>query len=522
MTTENSVYELLEESLASKQAIQAFFAGYRLLYSTEDIWSAIQRLYNNYGDVESLREYIWYGLTFWFTHYCRHDLKYNRKIANEVFAFTSRKFKDKELTSQLKILFVEKIADDLPPTLNIPARADVFSPRIEYYTSSFTTDDFVKTVGAMAVNLFRFLPLDISIQDHQIIRTIASFFDHITYHVASHITWGKTARIRAREAQFFIKVADKFHRGRNYEMTFAIYQGLIQPSIKKLTRTWKKVSHSHRKLLEGLETLFDIRDGYAMYQEEVRNLKGPYIPVCSVLFRQINSAKMNSGSLLVKAMGKLFHNIAMVQSRKMASPNPQLEKIVLLPSLSANKLAELVLLRENPNGKSSDSSDSDYSPRGEVYSDHELSPEPSPRCQSPRFNIPNLQLPEGTIFTHSSPPSPLKKSTSFYGREISPEPHSPRPATRSTITRTKAIRTLRELYGDCLPNSKKNIDTWTPAQVLEWLKEINMEQYGTIFLGGGITGDKLTKLSSRNLLELGVEKKNHRKDILREIKNLPT
>ena len=518
MDSSSEVYELLEECIASPGATNAFLAGYRLLYTTSDVWVAIQRLYNNYGDVPKIKEYIWNCLSLWFECYCRLDLSHNRAIANQVFVFASKKFKDKALTSKLKTLFIEKLAVSVPPRLNIPTRSSVFAPLIEYSSSRFNVDDFIKAVGSMSVGLFHSLPLDITIQERKEREEICAFADHIVYHVASHILWPTTPKSRAREIQFFIKAASKLRKGNNYEMAFAVYQGLIHFSVKKLTRTWKRVSNTYLKILGDLDNCFDFRDGFGNYAAETGKLDTPYIPMMQFFFRQLSNAfEGNQGAVDIKVLGKFFHQIAMVQCRKISLPGRALRNIILLPSLSQDKLAELVVIREVQRANSSDSdSFSDcggISPRD--LSDSEMSPRP---FGSPRPLIPSLPLSDSGIPTSPRAPSPLQKSTSW--REMTENsykpPNSPRPPSKSRIERTQRMREVKKAYEE-----NKSPNEWTQSQVIQWLEKIDMEQYVTLFGGKGITGNKLVETTSKDLSRLGIEKKSHRRKIIQEIEKLP-
>lgn len=469
-------YELLEECLASDHSIRAFFAGYRLLFSVSDVWNAVQKLYREYKDVEIIKEYIWKCLSFWFENYCFRDLKHHRKIASEIFHFTSQEFGDKELTKNLKTLFIHKISGEELHPLTVPIRIDRFGTRFEY-NQSFSANDFARAVDCICIDIFRQIPLDSSIS----FTASAAFFDHIVYHISSHIIWPQTSKHRHKELRFFINVASRLKRERNYEMMFAVFQGISQPSVKKLHRTWKKLSGTQKKIIKDFEILFDPLGHYSNYHEEIETME-TYIPIVSLISREINTViKENKGPEVVKIAGKILHRIAMIQNRRFVKVDSKIKNRIMISSLSPNKLEELSLIRETSG--SPDSSESD-----------------SPRSDSPRSDS-ELQL-------RISPRSPL----SF--RLNSECTISPRLPPRARIQRTIGMRKLR--------NSYSSVDIWSQRQVYEWLKEIGMDKYGTSFMEEDIDGIRLLGLGSKDLILLGIDQKSHQEKILQEILKLQT
>merc|ERR1719354_359074 len=56
----------------------------------------------------------------------------------------------------------------------------------------------------------------------------------------------------------------------------------------------------------------------------------------------------------------------------------------------------------------------------------------------------------------------------------------------------------------------KDVKSWSPAEVAEWLKSINLENYVGEFVSEGITGEFLLTLDDEMLEEMGMGKKLHR------------
>ena len=509
--TELIVYELMEECIASEDSIKFFLAGYRVFYTTKEVWQSIQRLYNNYHDAKKVREYIWRCLKIWFKTYCVQDFKNNRALANEVFTFTSKKFKDKKLTSKLKTLFIERIAKEQPPLPNIPARCEAFGQPIPLYHNhifDFAIDQVVETLDIMCVNYFRSLSLG-----QELAGITSAFFDHITYHVASHVLWGKQTRHRAREYQFLLKVAVKLRWKHNYEMAFAVYQGLIQNSVQKLARTLKKVSSSSKKSLATLDFLFDPKGGYENYIREVNALDEPYVPILAILSRQICNIQGSGGA---KTAGKILIPVVETQKREVEFPNRQIQQIILQPSFSIQKLIELASLRENPSIGSSESSESEgHNSRIDVVSegsDHEMSPR---HFGTPRV-IPKLPISD-RVPTRLEIHSPLRKTISF-SSNLSPmnsgriSPSSPRPVSKSRIMRTRKIRDLKT-------QMTNNPVFWTRSRVIEWLQENGFENYKVNFIKAEIDGTSLLNMNKHRLEDLGVRPNDHIR-FLKKIQNL--
>ena len=66
----------------------------------------------------------------------------------------------------------------------------------------------------------------------------------------------------------------------------------------------------------------------------------------------------------------------------------------------------------------------------------------------------------------------------------------------------------------------KNVDSWTTAEVGEWLDAIGLGEYKAVFDENCIEGETLASMSKADIKELGVEKVGHRVKLDKEIKKL--
>lgn len=501
-----NIEDYLEECIAQENTRELFLAGYRILFTPPDLWLAFQEIYRRYKDVKNIQRSMEDFLMRWFENYSFHDFKGNRKLANQIFSFVKSKMKSRKLLKRLKETFINKISEEMPMSIRIEPRMHFFGYREDYFTS-FKVEAFAYTLHGLSINLFKNLCFDRNCLKSEIVSTLAAFFDHIEFHVASHILWPSTSKLRAKELQFFLRSTKILYKLQNYDMLYAIYTALDFPEIKGLRRTWKKVSNKDRKFLSKLDMLFDDRDYHGNYRREVFNLSGPYVPIFFIFKKGLmSSIDENQGLNVIKIAGKflsIISHLRRVDTQTMISKS--LKEMILKPALSQDKIQELYRLREGLNPETSSESPCD-SPRSINYSDvsdTELSPSP---FGSPRARSSTMRLSENAVRCVSK--------TSSLQRTLSAKNLS-----KNTITRNPGIYHLRlPQEGEKL--EKVPTEKWTVHLVFEWLKSLDMDQYSTLFMGNGVNGKKLLNLDREDLITLGIETGAHRKILLKEIQKL--
>ena len=557
---EKNLCILLEECIADPNSMQCFISGFRHNFEVEDVWDSLKKFYKIYGDTPQIKLYVKEFLKYWFTYHCL-DFRENRDIAMKVFNFTKKELKDDVLCQQLKTIFLKESSIEPPLIINIPSETNVFFPRTEY-NFMFKVDEVANLMYSLNVNLFKLLPLDSTIAENKSL--LIQLSDHIRQHVASHILSPNTAKKRAKEIKFFIQIAKKVKSMFNYDLLFSIYSGLVCDPVQKLTRSWKKVSKREIKYIEELNILFDSRNFYGNYGKEIKNITDDYVPLSQVLFHYLDCVMINKNFHITKIIGKFFRILAKIRKIPInINSNTYLKSIILLPSLTSEKLSELGYLRESVKLKGESSTPSESSSESDDYQkwsqsandvDIEMSPRPfgTPRNNiygttsiSPR-NIPRMNLSESMFSPNRSRssiinrnPSRLNKSASFYKKDIinskersksisgqkSPRSYkdpmcSPRDnIQRPPITQYPCIKNLK-LPPENVDIYKISIEQWSVHHVFKWLRDIDMEHYSTIFMGNKIDGNKLITLNRVNLINLGVDPKKDRKKILREIRLL--
>lgn len=563
---EKNLCVLLEECIADTNSMQCFLSGFRYNFEVEDVWDSLKKFYKIYGDTPQVKLYVKKFLKYWFTYHCL-DFRENRDIAIKVFTFTKKELKDDILCQQLKTIFLQESSIESPLIINIPPETSAFFPRTEY-NFMFKVEEVANLMYSLNVNLFKLLPLDSTITENKSL--LIQFSNHIRQHVASHILSPNTAKQRAKEIKFFIQVAKKVKAMFNYDLLFSIYSGLVCDPVQKLTRSWKRVSKREIKYIEELNTFFDSRNFYGNYGKEIKNITDVYIPMSQVLFHYLDCVMINKNFHITKIIGKFFRTLAKIRKIPInINSNPYLKSIILLPSLTSEKLNELGYLRESVKLKGESSTPSESSSESDDYQqwsqsandiDIEMSPRPfgTPRNKnyygttriSPR-NIPRISLSESMFSTNRSKssiidrkPSRLNKSTSFYKKDNIIIDSKERSKSISEFKKQKSPRSYRDPMGSprdniqrppitqypCIKNLKLppegvniyeiSINNWTVHHVFRWLRDIDMEHYSTIFMGNKIDGNKLITLNRANLIKLGVEPKKDRKKILREIRLL--
>lgn len=560
-TDEKDVYYILEESIANSEDVIYFLSGYRFLYTSTEVWKAIVEFFKLYGDVPDIKSYIERFIIHWFSYHIR-DFMNNRELVNSIFAFIKTKFNE-DFNRKVKTIFIEGISKGKENFyINIPPKTDLFGPRLEY-NLIFNEKEVSDVLYSINVNLFKNLPLAPEIVNSESKTAIVNFSNHITYHVASHILSPNTAKQRARELIFFIRVAKNLRTALNYDVLFAIYMGLTCGPIQKLGRTWRKVPNKEMKYKEELDNLFDSRNFYGNYKTEIRNLDENkiYIPMSNVFFHLIDCTIVNKNYHIVKIIGKQLFQLCKIRKIVIGEiENKYLLSNIFIPSLSIEKLTEFGYLRENVkiNGETStseSSSEPDEYPSWS-YSESDVNEEMSPRpFGTPRSNSssPRKQVKIRDYLTlrrsSSLKRSKLHKTKSFYNELPEGYPlnlsnsanintkdiiskKSPRGRSNSIdmnatkrnridkrpsiITRDPCIKNLK------LPPQGENIyeidtEEWTIHHVFKWLQDNDMDHYSTVFMGNNVDGRKLISLRRSNLIKLGIDSKKDRKKILKEI-----
>jgi len=120
-----------------------------------------------------------------------------------------------------------------------------------------------------------------------IVATI-SWFNHVSFWVASEILKNNNPKQRADFLSRFIQLAASCFELRDYHAVFAIVGGLNMGCIHRLKATWENVPKKKREQFSGL-TAFILGDKGEMvaYKNELKNASLPAVPYLGVLLHDI-------------------------------------------------------------------------------------------------------------------------------------------------------------------------------------------------------------------------------------------
>ncbi|XP_076864394.1 sterile alpha motif domain-containing protein 14-like [Brachyhypopomus gauderio] len=117
---------------------------------------------------------------------------------------------------------------------------------------------------------------------------------------------------------------------------------------------------------------------------------------------------------------------------------------------------------------------------------------------------------------HSSTPSKSDSQESAFSDEFSPQSPAPPPDSRSS----HPYHTLSQSSDEPSEEPQCLVSSWSPQQVCDWLKSLNMEQYIPEFSAKDIDGDLLLQMDGTKLKGLGVLNSSDRSLLKRRIREI--
>ncbi|KAI0989963.1 hypothetical protein GJ496_011689 [Pomphorhynchus laevis] len=161
--------------------------------------------------------------------------------------------------------------------------------------------------------------------------------NRLSYYVTTEIVKQRKKRIRAAHIEYFIEVAKCCLELNNFNSTIGIISGLDDIAVKRLIRTWDRVSYNHRTKFRYFQTLMSVSNNFASYRGAVSNVMKSdykfYVPFLCVSLKdlyyinevmpdvveedQINIEKMEKMGALVSELVRVGNNSAQVKFRRL-------------------------------------------------------------------------------------------------------------------------------------------------------------------------------------------------------------
>jgi hypothetical protein len=129
-------------------------------------------------------------------------------------------------------------------------------------------------------------------------------FDHTALWVAYQIVTRTKLENRIVIVEQFIRIASECLKMNNFSSSYAIFSGLSQPSISRLSDSWAGVNADAKRTWESLKEIFRTDKNMGNIREAIKNSIVPCIPYIGVFLKDLTiisekSQKESKGSGVV-------------------------------------------------------------------------------------------------------------------------------------------------------------------------------------------------------------------------------
>ncbi|EFA75400.1 RasGEF domain-containing protein [Heterostelium album PN500] len=139
---------------------------------------------------------------------------------------------------------------------------------------------------------------------------IHNFLDHyddLVRFVSTEIVKHNQVARRAATIERFIEAADKCLSQSDFSSVFCIMQGLANPSVERLTDTFKQLNSKTNAVYEQLKTFVSKENDYKKYREILQDAQAPTIPHVRLLLDELFFIETSSPKLLQGGIVNFFH-----------------------------------------------------------------------------------------------------------------------------------------------------------------------------------------------------------------------
>lgn len=339
--------------------------------------------------------------------------------------------------------------------------------------------------------------------------------EKITYLVPSIIMNPPLLEDKIKLYKKFLRIAEKHLQKNNMHIFISIILGLDNPNIEKLNIYASKKMAKYKNLIS-------VNNNYSAYRSHIdiiRQNKQPYFPYLAVLHKDYENIKVKNIIL-----DDAFIDYDFIKNNLMIDAENILQKNICFDKLDI--IDKILLHIDNAQGNNFEIEKevyfNKYFKKYLAYDDNQLYMNANTISRSPRitqnvskFKRPGFRL--SKTFTPDLKEVPLekpivpklniKKLSRSVSHIVNPTFVMPSPLTRSVLTPDVA--------------SIKDVDSWSTADVIDWLYSIHLPEYATHFKNNHITGKCLHMLTKEMLLDdLKIVPLGHRLEILMEIKKL--
>ncbi|MDP2438567.1 MAG: RasGEF domain-containing protein, partial [archaeon] len=104
------------------------------------------------------------------------------------------------------------------------------------------------------------------------------FFNKISNMVASCIVTQPDLKLRVQTIEHFITLGETLRGLKNFNAINEIVSGLASAAVRRLNKTWEKVSHERQEVFKGLSQLMDPTKNYGAYRDAISKVVPPITP----------------------------------------------------------------------------------------------------------------------------------------------------------------------------------------------------------------------------------------------------
>ncbi|GAM20023.1 hypothetical protein SAMD00019534_031980 [Acytostelium subglobosum LB1] len=132
-------------------------------------------------------------------------------------------------------------------------------------------------------------------------------YDDLVRLVSTEVVKHSSLAKRTATVERFIEAADKCLSFNDFSSVFCIMEGLANPSVERLTETFKALSGKAHATLDQLKVFVSKDNDFRRYRERLQNSQAPAFPYLKLLLEELYFIETSSPKLLPGGVINFFH-----------------------------------------------------------------------------------------------------------------------------------------------------------------------------------------------------------------------
>lgn len=428
-STEGDMIDVVEQIILSPEQDQTFCLSFLMTYKKrggpEVLFQVLEEIYNRYKKKKHLLKNIDLDTRMnefyrtWLVQ-CKQDI--SDTLREKIFAILRIRMNSREFLALRKTLVADK---NKVNTLQLKrreffgqkAKNRIMDQNLEEIAKQLTMIQWIYFSDLDSSELIGANTSSIPKLDEKKIRSptltnMTERFDKVSFWVASQILTCKTPQRQAQMIDRFVKILQHLIRMNNFETSMQIVSALDMHSVRRLKKTWKKVSNSSNETLSQMEKLLSPKNNYIEYRNYVKSKvrKGsPCLPWLAIVLKDLTyiaegNVDLINGAINIDKMELEGRQVYYLQEKKRypyTFPRDELLEAYLWDlrdTLDEEELYELSLsyqksnIPNSPRDSSSTTATEDSSNLSDEEDSDSIQSSDNASTDSPRISTSNSEL----------------------------------------------------------------------------------------------------------------------------------